>query len=66
MTLNIGASGTIKPYAKYNSKADKWFIKQRVIDIIQQAQIPAVTIHRGHSKCPDPAALHALATSRDN
>lgn len=27
MTLNIGASGTIKPYAKYNSKADKWFAK---------------------------------------
>lgn len=27
MPLNIGASGTIKPYAKYNSKADKWFAK---------------------------------------
>ncbi len=27
MPLNIGASGTIKPYAKYNAKADKWFVK---------------------------------------
>lgn len=27
MPLNIGASGTIKPYVKYNSKADKWFTK---------------------------------------
>jgi hypothetical protein len=27
MPLNIGASGTIRPYAKYNSKADKWFAK---------------------------------------
>ena len=25
--LNIGASGSIKPYAKYNSKADKWFAR---------------------------------------
>ena len=25
--LNIGASGSIKPYAKYNSKADKWFTR---------------------------------------
>ena len=25
--LNIGASGSIKPYAKYNSKADKWFVR---------------------------------------
>jgi len=27
MGLNIGASGSIKPYTKYNSKADKWFAK---------------------------------------
>lgn len=27
MPLNIGVSGSIKPYAKYNSKADKWFTK---------------------------------------
>ncbi|HEX6011577.1 MAG TPA: hypothetical protein VFY87_07200 [Geminicoccaceae bacterium] len=27
MTLNIGGSGTLKPYAKYNSKADKWFAR---------------------------------------
>jgi hypothetical protein len=27
MPLNIGASGSIKPYAKYNSKSDKWFAK---------------------------------------
>jgi hypothetical protein len=27
MALNIGASGSIKPYVKYNSKADKWFTK---------------------------------------
>jgi hypothetical protein len=27
MGLNIGASGSIKPYVKYNSKADKWFTK---------------------------------------
>jgi hypothetical protein len=25
--LNIGASGSIKPFVKYNAKADKWFIK---------------------------------------
>jgi len=25
--LNIGASGSIKPFAKYNAKADKWFAK---------------------------------------
>ena len=27
MTLNIGGTGAIKPYAKYNSKADKWFAR---------------------------------------
>ena len=27
MPLQIGGSGTIKPYAKYNSKADKWFVR---------------------------------------
>lgn len=27
MPLNIGASGTIKPYVKFNAKADKWFVK---------------------------------------
>ena len=27
MPLNIGASGSIKPYVKYNSKADKWFAR---------------------------------------
>lgn len=27
MPLAIGASGVIKPYVKYNSKADKWFIR---------------------------------------
>jgi hypothetical protein len=27
MALNIGASSSIKPYAKYNSKADKWFAR---------------------------------------
>lgn len=27
MALNIGASGTIKPYVKYNAKADKWFVR---------------------------------------
>ena len=27
MGLNIGASGSIKPYVKYNSKSDKWFAK---------------------------------------
>lgn len=27
MPLNIGVSGSIKPYAKYNSKSDKWFAK---------------------------------------
>ena len=33
MALNIGASGTIKPYAKYNSKADKWFAKGQDGDV---------------------------------
>ena len=27
MPLNIGANGNIKPYVKYNAKADKWFVK---------------------------------------
>ena len=27
MALNIGASGTSRPYVKYNAKADKWFIR---------------------------------------
>ena len=27
MSLNIGASGSITPYAKYNAKADKWFAR---------------------------------------
>ncbi len=27
MGLNIGGSGTIKPYVKYNAKADKWFVR---------------------------------------
>jgi hypothetical protein len=27
MALNIGGSGTIRPYAKYNAKADKWFVR---------------------------------------
>jgi hypothetical protein len=26
-TLNIGGSGTIKPWVKFNSKADKWFVR---------------------------------------
>ena len=26
-TLNIGGSGIIKPYCKYNAKADKWFVR---------------------------------------
>ena len=33
MPLNIGASGSIKPYAKYNSKADKWFARGDAGDI---------------------------------
>ena len=27
MNLNIGGSGIIKPYVKYNAKADKWFVR---------------------------------------
>ena len=27
MGLNIGGSGIIKPYVKYNAKADKWFVR---------------------------------------
>ena len=27
MTLNIGVNGSIKPYVKYNAKADKWFMR---------------------------------------
>ncbi len=33
MPLNIGVSGSLKPYAKYNSKADKWFAKGEGGDI---------------------------------
>ena len=27
MVLNIGGSGSAKPFTKYNAKADKWFVK---------------------------------------
>ena len=27
MPLNIGVSGSIMPFAKYNAKADKWFVR---------------------------------------
>lgn len=27
MGLNIGGSGVVKPYVKYNAKADKWFVR---------------------------------------
>lgn len=27
MALNIGSSGAIRPYAKYNAKSDKWFVR---------------------------------------
>lgn len=27
MGLNIGASGSIKPFLKYNAKSDKWFVR---------------------------------------
>lgn len=27
MPLQIGGSGTVKPYVKYNAKADKWFVR---------------------------------------
>jgi hypothetical protein len=27
MPLNIGGSGTVKPYVKFNAKADKWFVR---------------------------------------
>jgi hypothetical protein len=33
MTLNIGGSGAVKPYAKYNSKADKWFARGETGDV---------------------------------
>jgi hypothetical protein len=33
MPLNIGASGSIKPYVKYNAKADKWLAKGEAGDV---------------------------------
>jgi hypothetical protein len=33
MPLNIGASGAIKPYVKFNAKADKWFAKGETGDV---------------------------------
>jgi hypothetical protein len=27
MPLNIGGSGVVKPYVKFNAKADKWFVR---------------------------------------
>jgi hypothetical protein len=33
MPLNIGATGSIKPYVKFNAKADKWFAKGETGDI---------------------------------
>ena len=31
--LNIGATGSIKPYVKFNAKADKWFAKGETGDV---------------------------------
>ena len=31
--LNIGATGSIKPYVKFNAKADKWFAKGETGDL---------------------------------
>jgi hypothetical protein len=33
MMLNIGATGSIKPYVKFNAKADKWFAKGETGDV---------------------------------
>jgi hypothetical protein len=33
MPLNIGATGSIKPYVKFNAKADKWFAKGETGDV---------------------------------
>jgi hypothetical protein len=33
MPLNIGANGSIKPYVKFNAKADKWFAKGETGDL---------------------------------
>jgi hypothetical protein len=33
MPLNIGATGSIKPYVKFNAKADKWFAKGESGDV---------------------------------
>lgn len=33
MPLNVGASGAIKPYVKFNAKADKWFIRGDAGDV---------------------------------
>jgi hypothetical protein len=27
MPLQIGGSGTVKPFSKYNAKSDKWFVR---------------------------------------
>lgn len=33
MPLHIGTTGSIKPYVKYNAKADKWFVKDTDGDV---------------------------------
>lgn len=33
MPLNIGATGSIRPYVKFNAKADKWFAKGETGDV---------------------------------
>jgi hypothetical protein len=33
MPLNIGATGSIKPYVKFNAKADKWFARGETGDV---------------------------------
>jgi hypothetical protein len=33
MPLNIGATGSIRPYVKFNAKADKWFAKGEAGDV---------------------------------
>jgi hypothetical protein len=62
MSLNIGGSGIIKPYCKYNAKADKWFVRgadgedaeiQRPTFVIDLDNIATGWVHFREGQAPE-------------
>ena len=62
MGLNIGGTGTSKPFAKYNAKADKWFVRgangedaeiQRPTFVIDLENIATGWLHFREGQAPE-------------